>query len=121
MPGKGLDPYAVLGISPTATPNEIKRAYRNQVRAHHPDTRTTAEPLPSADEDLRQLITAYTLLRDPERRARYDRATTRDQRPTKRGPTAARTPRETTNTANSAGSVRIPGLTITFRVTWLSQ
>lgn len=120
MPRKLFDPYAVLGVPPTATPDEIRHAYRRQVRAHHPDTRTTRQSLPSADEHLRRLLAAYAMLRDPERRARYDRAATRYDRAAKRRPTAPRAPAETT-TPNSAVTVRILGLTVGFRVRWLSE
>jgi curved DNA-binding protein CbpA len=106
LPRKLFDPYAVLGLPPTATPDEIRRAYRRQVRAHHPDTRTTPQFLPSGDEHLRRVLAAYALLRDPERRARYDRAA-------KRSPTAPRAPAEST-TPNSAVTVRI--LTVTLRL-----
>lgn len=67
------DPYVILGVSPTATKAEITHAYRTRLRAHHPDTRR-APSSQSADEDLRQVLTAYALLRDPARRADYDRA-----------------------------------------------
>lgn len=66
------DPHRVLGVPPTATQAEITHAYRTHLRTHHPDTR----PAPSAhtaDEHLRQVLAAYTLLRDPARRAAYDR------------------------------------------------
>lgn len=67
-----IDPYATLGVSPTATQAEIGHAYRCQLRAHHPDTRHVA----SADDDdrFRQILAAYALLRDPQRRAEHDRA-----------------------------------------------
>jgi curved DNA-binding protein CbpA len=67
-----FDPYAVLEVSPTATQTEITHAYRLRLRSFHPDTRS---PLPSngADERLRQILAAYALLRDPTRRADYDR------------------------------------------------
>ena len=67
------DPYLVLGVSPTATQAEITHAYRTRLRAHHPDTRQTPSSQ-TADEHLRQLLAAYALLRDPTRRADYDRA-----------------------------------------------
>jgi curved DNA-binding protein CbpA len=92
-------------VSPTATPDEITRAYRTRVRESHPDTRTTprSTPLPAADEQLERVLTAYALLRDPERRAQYDRQTARDNR--------ART-----IVSNSAGTVRILGLTFGFKI-----
>jgi curved DNA-binding protein CbpA len=70
------DPYAVLGVSPTASQAEITHAYRRQLRDHHPDTRAKKSP-PRADERLRQILSAYALLRDPRRRAEYDRAARR--------------------------------------------
>jgi curved DNA-binding protein CbpA len=66
------DPYAVLGVLPTATQAEITHAYRRHLRDHHPDTRQTAHNS-GADERLRQILAAYALLRDPHRRADYDR------------------------------------------------
>jgi curved DNA-binding protein CbpA len=71
-----FDPYAVLEVSPTATQTEITHAYRLRLRNYHPDTRS---PLPSdgADERLRQILAAYALLRDPSRRADYDRTAER--------------------------------------------
>ena len=106
MPRKLFDPYAVLGLPPTATPDEIRRAYRSQVRTHHPDTRTAPQSLAPADEQLRRVLAAYAMLRDPERRARYDRAA-------KRSPTAPRAPAETT-TPTTAVTVRILGVTLRF-------
>jgi curved DNA-binding protein CbpA len=67
------DPYAVLGVSPTATQAEITHAYRHQLRTLHPDSRS-ATANSGADEKLRQILAAYALLRDPRRRAEYDRA-----------------------------------------------
>ena len=115
MSGESHDSYAVLGLPPTATQDQITNAYRRQVRTLHPDVRTTSQPArPPSDEQLRRVLAAYSLLRDPERRARYDRAAMRR-------PTAPRAPAETTNTRNTAATVRIPGLTVEFRVRWLSD
>src|SRR6476469_4551225 len=75
MARQNPNPYLVLGVSPTATQAEITHAYRTRLRAHHPDTRHTP-PSQTADDDLRQVLAAYDLLRDPARRADYDRATT---------------------------------------------
>ena len=74
------DPYLVLGVLPTATQAEITHAYRTRLRAHHPDTRHTP-PSQTADDNLRQVLAAYALLRDPARRADYDRATTHAAKP----------------------------------------
>jgi DnaJ-domain-containing protein 1 len=36
--------YSILGIPPTATPEQIKEAYRTMVKLHHPDVQGTAQP-----------------------------------------------------------------------------
>lgn len=108
MARQNPNPYLVLGVSSTATQAEITHAYRARLRAHHPDTRHTP-PSHTADDDLRQVLAAYNLLRDPARRADYDRATTLAAAPpTHRqyGPTPVDRPR--------AGRVQIP---ITYRST----
>lgn len=66
------DPYTVLGVARTATRREIADAYRAQLRAHHPDLRAGAADR-GHDERLRQVLAAYEMLRDPRRRAAYDR------------------------------------------------
>jgi curved DNA-binding protein CbpA len=70
------DPYKVLHLGPAATAREINRAYRALVRAHHPDTRTsgTAPAGPdSRPQELLDVMDAYAVLRDPAKRAAYDR------------------------------------------------
>jgi len=96
------NPYLVSGVSPTATQAEITHAYRTRLRAHHPDTRHTP-PSQTADDDLRQVLAAYDLLRDPARRADYDRATTLAATPqthSQTGPTPVDRP--------PAGRVQVP-------------
>lgn len=66
------DPYAVLGVSRSATQAEITHAYRRHLRDYHPDRRG-GDSDSGADERLRQILAAYALLRDPRRRAAYDR------------------------------------------------
>ena len=68
-----INPYSVLGVSPTATQAKITRAYRRHLRDDHPDIRSP-ESNSGADERLRHVLEAYALLRDPHRRAAYDRA-----------------------------------------------
>lgn len=66
-----MDPYAVLGVARTASSAEITSAYRRLVRKHHPDARGAAHN--GEDQALRQVLDAYAILRDPDRRADYDR------------------------------------------------
>jgi DnaJ-class molecular chaperone len=69
------DPYRVLNLARTASPAELVHAYRSQLRRHHPDTRppSTPDEALTHDQELRRAIAAYALLRDPVRRADYDR------------------------------------------------
>lgn len=64
------DPYELIGVSPAATPEQIARAYRGQVRRLHPDLHPDD---PQAAARLAELTRAYRLLADPARRSRYDR------------------------------------------------
>ena len=102
------DPYLMLGVSPTATQAEITHAYRTRLRAHHPDTRHPPASK-TADDDLRQVLAAYALLRDPARRAEYDRTTAHGATPPPHSPQGS-TPVD----RPPAGRVQIP---ITYRST----
>ena len=63
-----VDYYEVMGVSPEATPSEIKKAYRRLARKFHPDVSKEA----NAEEKFKQLGEAYEALKDPARRAEYD-------------------------------------------------
>lgn len=82
MNGPQPDPYAILGLSRRATHDEIGRAYRALLRAHHPDTRRPTDASRSAVSDavLQQVLATHAVLGDPARRADYDRYTTPRQR-----------------------------------------
>jgi curved DNA-binding protein CbpA len=73
MPTPEQDPYAVLGVTRNATPDEIKAAYRERVAKYHPD-RHQGNPLEElAAAKLAEINRAYEILSDPERRTAYDR------------------------------------------------
>jgi curved DNA-binding protein CbpA len=83
----GPDPYALLGVTAEATDDDLDHAFRCLVRQLHPDTRTSSGLDADADQHLQELLTAYATLRDPIRRAAYDRART-GPAPTNGAPTA---------------------------------
>ncbi|PLX33103.1 MAG: molecular chaperone DnaJ [Hyphomicrobiales bacterium] len=64
------DPYKVLGLDKTASPAEIKKAYRGLAKKYHPDTSGDDK---SAADKFAEISTAYELLGDKDKRAQYDR------------------------------------------------
>ncbi|HJQ76560.1 MAG TPA: molecular chaperone DnaJ [Acidimicrobiia bacterium] len=63
------DFYEVLGVAESATPEEIKKAYRKLAQKHHPD----ANPGDTAAEDrFKEISEAYSILSDTEQRKEYD-------------------------------------------------
>lgn len=63
------DPYLVLGISRSASADEVKKAYRDMAKKHHPDRNPDDK---KAEAKLKEINGAYTLLSDAEKRRRYD-------------------------------------------------
>ncbi|MDR1916406.1 MAG: molecular chaperone DnaJ [Synergistaceae bacterium] len=67
-PGK-KDYYEVLGVPRSATPDEIKRAYRKLARKHHPDANPGNQ---DAERKFKEINEANDVLGDPQKRAQYD-------------------------------------------------
>ena len=64
------DPYAVLGVKPEATQDDIRKAYRALAKKLHPDLNPGDK---QAEEKFKQVTAAYDLAGDAEKRARFDR------------------------------------------------
>ncbi|HNX45925.1 MAG: molecular chaperone DnaJ [Anaerolineaceae bacterium] len=63
------DYYEVLGVSRSATAEDVKNAFRSLARKYHPDVNKE----PDAEERFKEINEAYGVLSDPEKRAAYDR------------------------------------------------
>jgi len=68
------DYYEILGVSPKATPKEVKKAYRSKCFIFHPDRMSGApdSAREEAEKELMRVNRAYQVLKDPEKRAEYD-------------------------------------------------
>ncbi len=63
------DYYQIMGVTRDAAPEDIKRAHRKLARKYHPDVSKEK----NAEARFKELAEAYEVLRDPEKRAAYDR------------------------------------------------
>ena len=63
------DYYEVLGVSRSATDDELKRAYRKLAKKYHPDTNPGDK---NAEAKFKEASEAYAILSDPDKRRQYD-------------------------------------------------
>jgi curved DNA-binding protein len=63
------DYYAILGVSKTASADELKKSYRQLARQYHPDVATDKR---HAEEKFKEINEAYQVLGDPDNRRKYD-------------------------------------------------
>jgi curved DNA-binding protein len=69
LPVAYRDYYEALGVPRDASSEDIRRAYRKLARQYHPDVNKE----PDAEDRFKEISEAYEVLRDPEKRERYDR------------------------------------------------
>ncbi len=109
MTGMGRDmdltnPYDILGVPRDADRDEIKEAYREQARRHHPDANPEDD---SAGEHMKRINNAYEILSNPEKRAFFDEAFDRRNKSSSSDDTASSTRKQTSPEGFSVHSVTI--------------
>lgn len=89
------DPYSVLGVTRSASDDDIRKAYRKLVKELHPDV----NPSKGAEERFKKVTAAHEIVGDPDRRRQFDRGEI----------DAKGEPRGYSRTAAGAGGGRGPG------------
>jgi hypothetical protein len=75
------DYYDIFGVTPNASPEEIKERYRFLAHAYHPDKFVSEQHRQRAEQQFKEINEAYETLKDPERRRSYDTTRTRNVPP----------------------------------------
>ncbi|MGH7796161.1 MAG: J domain-containing protein [Candidatus Binatia bacterium] len=113
--------YQVLGVGRSASADEIRSAYRELVKRHHPDLFRAAGEKAEATEKLRQINEAYAVLGNAERRQRYDQKFVQKPQPRPRAAAAAER-RRTSPPRRQAElrrkTIKIPKLRLRFAKKW---
>ena len=65
------DYYEILGVSKNSSDDELKKAYRNLAREHHPDMVKDSDKA-TAEKKFKEINEAYQVLSDPEKKRQYD-------------------------------------------------
>lgn len=104
------DPYKVLGVTRSATPDQVKKAFRSKAKQFHPDR----NPGRAEDEKFREINSAYEILSDETKRARYDAQRTRG-----RGSAKGGSRKESSRAGRNAGELF--GFMRGFRATGAAQ
>ena len=63
------DPYQELGVSRTASADEVRKAFRKLAKENHPDTNPGNK---AAEEKFKRVSAAFDILGDPDKRRKYD-------------------------------------------------
>lgn len=82
-----INPYEVLQVTPAATKDEIRKAYRALARKYHPDANPNNK---AAEEKFKQINDAYTILSDEVKKADYDRGARQQESAAQTSRTAAK-------------------------------
>ncbi len=79
--GSPMNYYEEMGLTPAATADQIREAYRSLARLLHPDQQQDEELRRLADIQMKRLNAVYSVLSDPQRRRRYDASLKRASEP----------------------------------------
>ena len=115
--------YDVLGVSPSASADEIKTAFRKHARDHHPDTGRGGD----SEERFKEISRAYAILGNKRERSRYDRGDIDESGATTTAPGGTRKSRKgfswgsrsTSGTGSSSARhqpIKIVGADVTYRL-----